>query len=105
MRRRSPRAAVIALAIATALIGAELARGAQAFGAQPRLQPACVSRPSAPTPGADGQAQKLALEGLDFVACRLHTNREQLLLNTAAWASKARADLNTWTHHLHLPFG
>ena len=105
VRRRSPRAAVIALAIATALIGAELARGAQAFGAQPRLQPACVSRPSAPTPGADGQAQKLALEGLDFVACRLHTNREQLLLNTAAWASKARADLNTWTHHLHLPFG
>src|SRR5262249_2837068 len=76
VRRRSPRAAVIALAVAAALIGAELARGAQAFGAQPRLQPACASRVAAPTSGADGQAQKLALEGLDFVACRLHTNRE-----------------------------
>jgi MFS family permease len=105
MRRRSPRAAVIALAVATALIGAELARGAQAFGAQPRLQPACASSPAAPTAGADGQAQRLALEGLDLVACRLHTDREQLLLDTAGWASKARADLNTWTQKLHLPFG
>jgi MFS family permease len=101
--RRSPRAAVIALAIATALIGAELARGAQAYGAQPRLQPACASSPAAPTSGADGQAQQLALEGLNLVACRLHTNREQLLLDTTNWANKARNTINTWAHRLHLP--
>jgi MFS family permease len=100
---RFPRAALIALAVATALIGAELARGAAAYGAQPRLQPACTANATAPTPGADGQAQRLALEGLDFVACRLYENREQLLLNTATWADKTHTDLSTWAHQLHLP--
>jgi hypothetical protein len=103
--RRSPRAAVIALAVAAALVGAELARGAQAFGAQPRLRSACVSSPAAPTSGADGQAQRLALEGLDQVACRFHENREQLLLDTATWGSNARTEVGTWAHRLHLPFG
>jgi MFS family permease len=100
---RSPRAALIALAIATALIGAELARGSEAFGAQPRLRPACTATANAPTPGADGQAQRLALEGLDFVACRFHENREQLLLHTAEWANKARTDISGWAHQIHLP--
>jgi MFS family permease len=100
---RSPRAALIALAVATALVGAELARGAEAFGARPRLQPACAESATAPTPSADGQAQRLALEGLDFVSCRLHTNREQLLLDAATWANKTRTDLSTWANKLHLP--
>ena len=100
---RSPRAALIALAVATSLVGAELARGAEAYGAQPRIQPACAASATAPTPGADGQAQRLALEGLDFVACRLHTNDEQLLLNTATWANNARTEITTWAHQLHLP--
>ena len=96
--RRSPRAVVVALAVATALIGAELARGAQAFGARPRLQPACASSAAAPASGTDAQVQQLVLEGLDVVACRLHENREQLLLDTAAWGYR-------WVHRLHLPFG
>jgi MFS family permease len=101
--RRSPRAALIAFAAATALVGAELARGAQAFGAQPRLEPPCASSAAAPTPGVDGQAQRLALDGLDLIACRLHTNREQLLLNTATWANEAHTDISAWAHQLHLP--
>jgi MFS family permease len=100
---RPQRAALIALAAAIALVGAELARGAEAYGAQPRLQPGCTASAIAPTAGADGHAQWLALEGLDFVACRLHTNREQLLLNTATWAGKARTELSTWANQLHLP--
>jgi MFS family permease len=104
-RRRLPGAAVIALAVATALIGAELARGAQAFGARPTLQPACAASPAASAEGTDAQVQQLALKGLDAVACRLHENREQLLLNTAEWGSKARTDISSWAHRLHLPFG
>jgi MFS family permease len=100
---RSPRAALIALAIATALVGAELARGAEAYGAQPPIQPACNASAAAPTPGADGQAQRLALQGLNFIACGLHTNDEQLLLNTATWANNARTQISSWAHQLHLP--
>lgn len=103
--RRSPHAVAIAVAVATALVGAELARGAQAFGAQPRLQPACASSPAALRSGVDAQVQRLALMGLDLVACRYHENREQLLLNTATWTNKARTEFNTWTHQLHLPLG
>jgi hypothetical protein len=103
--RRLPRAAVIALAVATALIGAELARGAQAFGAQPRLQPPCAPTSAPSQSGADAQIQRLALEGLDQIACRFHENREQLLLGTATWTNKARADIRTWANKLHLPFG
>jgi hypothetical protein len=104
--KRSPRAAAaVALAVATALVGAELAGGAQAFGAQPRLQPPCAARSTSQQAGTDGQAQQLALAGLDLVACQLHKSREQLLLDTAIWASKARTDLSKWAHHLHLPGG
>jgi MFS family permease len=104
---RSPlptrRSTLIALTVATALVGAEMARGAETYGSQPRLQPACAANATAPTPGADGQAQRLALKGLDFVACRLHTNREQLLLSTATWTNDARTDISGWAHQLHLP--
>lgn len=103
--RRSPRAALIAVAVATALIGAELARGAQAFGAQPRLQPACASRSARTASSTDAQIQGLALRGLDLVACRFDKNREQLLLDTAAWADQARTHTSAWIHQLHLPFG
>ena len=104
--RRSPRAAAAAaLAVAATLIGAELAGGAQAFGARPHIQPPCAARSTSQQAGADGQAQKLALAGLDLIACHLHKSREQLLLDTAAWAYKARTDLSNWAHKLHLPFG
>jgi MFS family permease len=104
-RLHSFRPAVIAAAAATALIGAELAGGAQAFGTQPRLQAACAASPATLGTGTDAQVQHLALDGLDFVACRLHKNREQLLLDLAAWGSNARTEINTWVRQLHLPFG
>ncbi|MGZ6690032.1 MAG: MFS transporter [Solirubrobacteraceae bacterium] len=103
--RRSPRAAAVALAVAAALVGAELAGGAQAFGARPRLQPPCATRSSSRQAGTDGQAQQLALAGLDLIACQLHKSREQLLLDTANWGHKARTNIGKWVHQLHLPFG
>ncbi|MGZ6636586.1 MAG: MFS transporter [Solirubrobacteraceae bacterium] len=103
--RRSPRAAAVALAVAAALVGAELAGGAQAFGARPRLQPPCATRSSSRQAGTDGQAQQLALAGLDLIACQLHKSREQLLLDTANWGYKARTNIGKWVHQLHLPFG
>ena len=103
---RSPRAAAaVALAVAATLIGAELAGGAQAFGAQPHLQPPCTPRSTSQHAGTDGQAQQLALAGLDLIACQLHKSREQLLLDTATWGYKARTDISKWAHKLHLPFG
>jgi MFS family permease len=102
--RRAPRAALVAVALAAALVGAELAHGAHAFGERPRLQPPCATRSTAPRSGTDAQVQQLALHGLDLIACRLHENREQLLLGVAAWSDKVRTDINHWTHHLHLPF-
>ena len=80
-RRRAPRAAAVALAVAIALVGAELARGAQAYGARPAIAPPCAER----APARASQGQQLAIEGLDFLACRLHKTREQLLLDTAGW--------------------
>ena len=104
--RRSPRAAAaVALAVAAALVGAELAGGAQAFGARPRLQPPCAARSTSQQTGTDGRAQQLALTGLDLIACQFHKSREQLLLDSATWASKARTDIGKWARKLRLPFG
>lgn len=80
-RRRAPRAAAVALAVAIALVGAELARGAQAYGARPAIAQPCAEH----APAQTSQGQQLAIEGLDFLACRLHKTREQLLLDTAGW--------------------
>jgi hypothetical protein len=55
--------------------------------------------------GADGQAQQLALAGLDLIACHLHRSREQLLLDTANWGYKAHTNISRWVHDLHFPFG
>ena len=88
-RRRAPPAAAVALAVAIALVGAELARGAQAYGAEPKIELPCAKRATPQT----SAGQQLALKGLDFLACRLHKSREQLLLDTASWAHD----------HLHLP--
>lgn len=98
-------AAAVALAVAAALVGAELAGGAQAFGARPRLLPPCATRSTSQQTGTDGQAQQLALAGLDLIACRLHKSREQLLVDVGTWGYKARAGISKWAHELHLPFG
>ncbi len=104
-RSRHAAAAAAALAVAASLVGAELAGGAQAFGARPRLQPPCATRANSQQAGADGQAQQLALAGLDLIACHLHESREQLLLDTANWGYKTQTNISKWVHDLHLPFG
>jgi MFS family permease len=77
------RAPALAAAAAAALVGAELARGALAYGERPRVLPACAKRPSFPGGGADPEAQRLVLGTLDFVACRVDKNREQLVVDLA----------------------
>ena len=102
--RRASGAAVVAVAIAVALVGAELASGARAFGARPRLDQPCSSA-TTQLPGADGHVQQLALSGLDLVACGLHTSREQLVVNAMSWTDKIRSEIGRWARELHLDPG
>jgi predicted MFS family arabinose efflux permease len=81
--RRALRAPAAALLIATALVAAELAGGALAYGARPRLLPPCAHRQALETHGADAEAQRIVLAGLDQIACRLHESREQLVADLA----------------------
>jgi predicted MFS family arabinose efflux permease len=78
VRRRSVRAAAVAVALGVALVSAELASGALAYGARPKLLPPCAERPA-----SVGGVQGAALDVLDFVACRLHERREQLVADIA----------------------
>ena len=74
--RAGPRPALAAaVVVAVALVGAELASGALAFGTRPRLLPACAER-SPPPQGA-------GLRGLDAVACGVGTSREELVAGAA----------------------
>jgi hypothetical protein len=104
-RRRSASAAAVAVAVAVALVGAELAGGAEAFGARPRLLPPCAPRPAVQATGADAELQRLAVTGLDFVACRLHTTREGLILDAGSWVARARTDVSRWAAELGIPLG
>jgi MFS family permease len=81
--RVTARAPAFAAAVAAALVGAELARGALTYGERPRVLPACAKRPSFPGNGVDPEAQRLVLRSLDFVACRVHKTREQLVVDLA----------------------
>ena len=80
---RPRRAPALALAVAAALIGAEVARGALDYGARPRVYPPCAKRQSFPGSGADPTAQRLVLEGLDLVSCRVGKSRERLVVDLA----------------------
>jgi MFS family permease len=90
--RRALRAPAVALALAAALVAGELAGGALAYGARPRVLPPCAKRASLPGSGADATTQRLVLRGLDLVACRAHQSREQLVLDLAGTGVDA-ADL------------
>jgi MFS family permease len=81
--RLHPRAPAFAVAIAAALVGAEVARGALTYGERPRVLPPCASRASFPGGGADAATQRLVLHGLDLAACRVHKTREQLVVDLA----------------------
>jgi MFS family permease len=76
--RRTLRAPAAALATGVALVGVELGSGALAYGARPKLLPPCAERQASVT-GAQGAA----LTALDFVACRFHKGREQLVADVA----------------------
>jgi hypothetical protein len=69
------RTPAVALALVGALLLAELAAGAAAFGARPALVAPCGER-RPPPEGA-------VLVGLDALACGLHTSREELVADAA----------------------
>ena len=66
--------------LALALVGAELARGALDYGTRPALSKPCAART---LPATAGTAERTLVSGLDAVACRLHTGREQLIARVA----------------------
>jgi predicted MFS family arabinose efflux permease len=85
--RAAPRPALAAaVVVAVALLGAELASGALAFGTRPRLLPACADRPP---PAVPGGGQRFVLKGLDTIACLRHESREQLVADLARGGSSA----------------
>jgi hypothetical protein len=65
---------------ALALVGAELAQGALRYGMRPAPSRPCAARP---LPASAGTAERTLISGLDTLACRLHTGREQLIANVA----------------------
>jgi len=80
-RLRLPAAAVL---VGVALVGAEFAAGAATYGTKPKLYPPCAERPS----------EGPVLTTLDFVACRLHKSREQLVADIASAGGSALDYLN-----------
>jgi hypothetical protein len=80
-RLRLPAAAVL---VGVALVGAEFAAGAATYGTKPKLYPPCADRPS----------EGAVLTTLDFVACRLHKSREQLIADVADAGGSALDFLN-----------
>src|SRR5204863_10218297 len=69
---RRLRAEAAAVLVGVALLAAELAGGALAYGARPKLLPPCADR-----------QEGVALQALDFLACRLHKSREQFVADAA----------------------
>lgn len=72
-----------ALLLTAALLGTELGAGAARYGTRPQLAKPCGDEPTVTGPGSDARAQRAALATLDFIACHVHENREQLVANTA----------------------
>src|SRR4029077_14854647 len=81
---RRLRLASAAGLVGVVLVGAELAAGATTYGTKPKLLPPCAERPS----------EGAALTALDFVACRLHKSREQLVADVASAGGSALDFLN-----------
>ena len=69
---RRLRAQAAAVLVGVALLAAELASGALAYGTRPKLLPPCADR-----------QEGVALQALDFLACRLHKSREQFVADAA----------------------
>ena len=87
-------------------MAAELAGGALAYGARPRLLPPCAHRQAPETHGADAEAQRVVLAGLDLIACRLHESREQLVADLARRGvdgAQFAARIERYAKLVHLP--
>jgi hypothetical protein len=76
---RRLRLSAAALLVGIVLVGTELASGATTYGTRPKLYGPCAERPS----------QGIGLAALDFVACRLHKSREQLVADVASAGGSA----------------
>jgi hypothetical protein len=70
---------VAVLVSGVALLGVELGKGALSEPG-PRLADPCLPRAGRPG-GIDATIQRIALDGLDGAACRLHTTREEFVLS------------------------
>jgi MFS family permease len=80
-RRRDRRYALVGAALlALALPVVEFGSGARAFGARPVLLRACAHRDF---PAGESTPQRLVLESLDRLACRLHETREVFVAHAA----------------------
>jgi MFS family permease len=102
-RRRSrgrPRAATAAAAAAAlALVGSEVAQGALSYGTTPAASKPCAARS---LPKSAGAAERTFVGGLDAIACRLHTGREQLIADVAG-TSLASALVRAVRHPASVP--
>jgi predicted MFS family arabinose efflux permease len=76
---RRLRLSAAAVLVGIVLVGTELASGAATYGTRPKLYAPCAERPS----------QGIGLAALDFVACRLHKSREQLVADVASAGGSA----------------
>ena len=90
------RRLLVLLALAAALLVAELSLGAIHFG-QAKLADPCTSKPAFEGGGVDGEIQRFALSGLNGAACKLDTTREELVLSfvPAAGTKRVRWDRQT----------
>jgi hypothetical protein len=84
----------VALALASAVLGVQLANGGGTF--EP-LHPAdpCVARAvTSRADGIDGLTERLVLLGIDGAACRLHVSREALTLELAQTSNPTDAEVD-----------
>lgn len=100
--RRGRWLAAAAAASVMVIFAAELAGGALAYGAAPTAAP-CAKRSGPNGAGLDLALQRLALRGLDEVACNVGTSREQLVIDAADGAAsgvRAAHNLRDAAHNL-----
>ena len=86
-RRRAVAVLGALLAVAVALVGVQLGRGALDFGTPPVHEP-CEARASFPGDGTDAAIQRVVLDGLQAASCKLGVTREDLVLSLTPTPTK-----------------
>jgi len=87
-RRRALAVLGALLAVAVALVGVQIGRGALSYGTPPVPRP-CEARPAFPGDGTDAAIQRIVLDGLQAAACKLGVTREELVLSLSPTPTKA----------------